>query len=89
MSNSTYPTLAVTIPLYNTLIDHVEDTISSDEIDSIIIAAAEACKEKLLEYYNRTNESYLIATILDPRLKIQYYKDNNWGDELVAENKNM
>jgi len=89
MSNSTYPTLAVTIPLYNTLIDYVENTISFNKIDSIIIAVAEACKKKLLEYYNRTNESYLIATILDPRLKIQYYKDNNWKDELVAENKNI
>jgi predicted DNA-binding protein with PD1-like motif len=89
MSNSIYPTLSVTIPIYNTLIDHVEDTISSVEIDPIITEAAGACKEILLKYYNKTNESYIIATILDPRLKIQYYKDNNWGDELVATNKNM
>ena len=89
MSNSIYPTFAVTIPLYNTLVNHIEDTISSYKIDLIIVATAEAYKEKLLEYYNRTNESYLIATILDPRLKIQYYKNNNWGDELVVGNKNI
>jgi len=89
MSNSTYLTLSITIPIYNTLVDHVEDTISSVAINLIIIEAARACKEILLKYYNKTNESYIIATILDPRLKIQYYKDNNWGDELIITNKNM
>ncbi|CAG8458310.1 8694_t:CDS:2 [Diversispora eburnea] len=39
----------------------------------LIKKAAEKSKEKLLEYYNKTNETYLIATILDPRFKILYY----------------
>ena len=66
MSNSIYPTLTTTIPLYNILVDHVEDTISTPEMPQTIIAAAEECKKKLLEYYNKTNDTYLIATILDP-----------------------
>ena len=31
MSGSTYPTLSMTIPLFNFLIDHVEDTIGDEE----------------------------------------------------------
>jgi len=34
MSNSIYPTLSTTIPLYNILIDHVEDVIENEEIES-------------------------------------------------------
>ena len=33
MSGSTYPTLSTTIPLYNILIDHLEDIIEDDEIN--------------------------------------------------------
>lgn len=83
MSSSTYPTLSTTIPLYNTLIDHIEDTASIDNLEPEIAAAIESCKSKLLEYYNKTNKTYLIATILDPRLKLQYYKDNDWEEEIV------
>lgn len=83
MSSSTYPTLSITIPLYNTLIDHIEDAASMDNIEPGFAEAIESCKNKLLEYYNKTNETYLIATILDPRLKLQYYKDNEWEAEMV------
>lgn len=107
MSGITYPTLSATIPLYNILIDHVENVIGNEndeettenvddneseansrnenenEWSRIIKNAAKICKSKLLEYYNKTNYSYLISTILDPRLKLQYYKDNEWGDELI------
>lgn len=89
MSSSTYSTLTTTIPLYNSLIDHIEDTESETNIDPIIKEAAISCKEKLLEYYNKTNESYLIATILDPRLKLQYYKNNNWEEEIINDINKM
>ncbi len=109
MSSSTYPTLSTTIPLYNILIDHVEDVIENEEIESedeiesttsstseneteqdkiwrkLIKDASTKCKEKLLEYYNKTNDSYLISIILDPRLKMQYYKDQEWGEQLISE----
>ncbi len=124
MSGFTYPTLSTTVPLYNFLIDHTEDTIDNkknkdeideidqmdetdeidqidetDEIDqinetdevnenTILKKAAEKCKIKLLKYYNKTNSAYLIATILDPRLKLQYYEDHKWGKELIESIKN-
>ncbi|CAG8663252.1 2718_t:CDS:2, partial [Diversispora eburnea] len=47
--------------------------------------AAEKCKEKLLKYYNRTNETYLIAIILDPRFKTLYYEENEWSQNEISE----
>jgi len=107
MSGSTYSTLSLTIPLFNILVDHVEDTISSIEesdenqshednifvLDSesknMIKEAAKACKEKLLKYYNKTNTTYLISTILDPRLKLDYYKEHDWDEDMINEIKQM
>ena len=111
MSGFTYPTISATIPLYNYLIDHVEDVIGNGESDDNIsesesIAtntetesnatkeekwslltkqASKKSKEKLLEYYNKTNDSYLISIILDPRLKLQYFQDHLWGEQLISE----
>ncbi len=50
--------------------------------------AAKVCKNKLLEYYNKINNIYLIATILDPKLKLEYYQNNNWRNELIDNIKN-
>jgi len=83
MSGFTYPTISTVIPLYNLLIDHIEDTIDNINTLPSIKLAAEKCKEKILEYYNKTNNIYLFATILDSRLKLQYFKGKEWGDELI------
>ncbi|CAB5374274.1 unnamed protein product [Rhizophagus irregularis] len=92
MSGSHYPTLSLTVPLYNILIDHVEDVIGNDKEDDNDEDDNEENEEnneenngevKLLEYYNKTNDTYLISTILDPRLKLKYYKDHNWEETLV------
>ena len=112
MFGSAYSTLSTTIPLYNILIDHLEDIINNNEIDDsegsstetesntsenekrknkkwsqLIKETSKKCRDKLLEYYNKTNDSYLISIILDSRLKLQYYYDNEWGDQLINEIK--
>lgn len=113
MSSSSYPTLSTTIPLYNILIDHLEDIIGNNETEEdnnnnintendnteddnenekwsqLIKEAAKKCKKKLLEYYNKTNDSYLVSVILDPRLKLTYFQDNNWEDELINKTQKM
>jgi hypothetical protein len=102
MSGSSYPTLSMFIPLYNALIDHMEDYMFEDEDEnenknedenegddengsedeeSIIKKAAINSREKLLQYYNKTNDAYVIVTILDPRLKMEYYNDETWNDD--------
>ena len=89
IEGSKYPTLNVVIPLYNSLIDHVEDWIDDEDctMDSEegenrseeIIAGATAAKEKLLEYYNKTTETYIVPVVLDPRLKLNYFESQEWG----------
>ena len=73
---SKYPSLNSVVPLYNALIDHVEDWVEvpegaeTSEHSEITITAATDAKKKLLEYYGKTTDVYLIALILDPRLKL-------------------
>ncbi|CAB4421281.1 unnamed protein product [Rhizophagus irregularis] len=100
MSGSSYPTLSMLIPLYNALIDHMEDYMFENEDvnenedenegddengsvdeESIIKKAATNGREKLLQYYNKTNDACVIVTILDLRLKMEYYNDETWNDD--------
>ena len=83
ISSSIYLILSTTISLYNTLINYTENTIDSMDIDPIIKEAAKKCWEKLTEYYNKISKTYLVATILDPRFKMQYYENNKWEDMIV------
>ena len=84
MSGFKYSTLATTIPLYNELIDHTEEyEVIKESSKLFLVNTATICKTKLLEYYNKTNDAYLIATILDPRFKMKYYRD--WGTTLINE----
>ncbi|GBC07729.1 hypothetical protein RclHR1_07660005 [Rhizophagus clarus] len=86
MSGSKYSTLSATIPLYNELITHTEEYLESEEpaiSNDFLKKAVEDCNRKLLEYYNKTNNACLIATILDPRFKMSYYEQNEWGNELI------
>ncbi|GES82328.1 zinc finger BED domain-containing protein RICESLEEPER 2-like [Rhizophagus clarus] len=52
-----------------------EDEIGNDNEESTIKKAAMNCRVKLLHYYNKTNDACIIVTILDPRLKMEYYND--------------
>jgi len=57
------PTLAYSIPVYNYLLDKIEDTIDDITIKFKIKEAAEAAKNKIKEYYPYTNgNAYIIAT---------------------------
>ena len=83
-----YSILFMIIPLYNVLIDHTEDFINENENNNnennnnnsneelSINLAAKNCQKKLLEYYNKTNDTCIIVIILDPRLKMEYYNDD-------------
>ncbi|CAB4385608.1 unnamed protein product [Rhizophagus irregularis] len=72
----------------NEEVNDENDDENDDEnirIEKSIKKAAKYCKDKLLKYYVKTNNAYSIAVILDPRLKIQYFKDEEWGDDLINE----
>ena len=88
-SKSKTPTLTSVIPIYNLLIDALEDRIDMAEttlIQKEFGSAALAAKEKLLEYYNRTDASpfYLAALILDPRNKLAYFEKEKWAQKLIG-----
>lgn len=78
-----YPTLSSVIPLYNKLLDNVEDWRADKSKAAEIQKAAELVFDKLMKYYEKTTPIYLLATVLDPRLKLMYFKGHGWeiGDE--------
>lgn len=78
------------LPLYNSLIDHCENTTDNANSPPFLVDAAAAAKETLLDYYNRTDatNSYILAVVLDPRQKLGYYKRNKWGRSLITSIKN-
>ena len=82
ISSSSYPTLSTVIPLYNFLLDHTENFIINNDRGSFIYKAATKCHDKLLEYYNKTNDICIVVTILDPRLKMEYYENEEiWNKD--------
>ena len=62
MSFSYYPTLSKTVPVYNYLVDKIEDFLEETRSDNIVDAANSA-KDKLLQYYPSSDGLvYIIAT---------------------------
>ncbi|EXX56618.1 hypothetical protein RirG_214550 [Rhizophagus irregularis DAOM 197198w] len=66
-----------------------EDDDSDDDNESKndeILCALKQSIEKIKKYYTFTSGLiYTAATILDPRIKIQYYKDNMWEESFIQE----
>lgn len=69
-----YPTLAFSIPVFNFLLDKIEDTIDNSNTKPNIKNAAEAAAEKVKEYYPTTDgRIYIIATSKLNNNSIIYY----------------
>ena len=83
IESATFPTISVVIPLFNYLITHIVAWEKGFNIHlTETIDAAKVAQAKLLKYYHKTNEAYVVALILDPRLKIDCFQDNHWGEYL-------
>ncbi|CAB4409482.1 unnamed protein product [Rhizophagus irregularis] len=66
--------------------DKIEDFDKEANIDEIVKKAICNAMKKLKKYYQYTDGIiYTISTILDPRLKLTYYKDHNWEEEYIME----
>ncbi|CAB5183769.1 unnamed protein product [Rhizophagus irregularis] len=89
MSKAQYITLSSSIPVYNILLDHLEKLLDNKNKEyctiSEIRTAITKGYEKLKTYYAKTDEShvYPIATILDPRMKLKYYLQQEWEQEYI------
>ncbi|CAG8786743.1 15771_t:CDS:2, partial [Dentiscutata erythropus] len=69
--------------------DKLNDTIE-DNTEQIIKNATNAAKNKILKYYSFTDKDlYKISIILDPRLKLKYFKNNNFNSTYITEAKNL
>ena len=63
----------------NKINEETESDVNSeknDEWNQLISEASVKCRTKLMKYYNKTNDSYLISIILNPRLKLKYFQDH-------------
>jgi hypothetical protein len=82
---SSYPTLSTAIPIYNYMMDQVEDFRDTHSECKAIVEATSAAIEKFKEYYSKGSDAavYPVATILDPRLKMEYYREHKWEPEWI------
>lgn len=82
-----YPTLNRAIRAYNVILDELEDFQEKPTTPRILKHAAKQAMEKMQIYYRRTDDTnlYAIATAMDPRLKYQYWKDEEWEEEFQEE----
>jgi hypothetical protein len=63
MSEANHPTLCQTIPIYNYLLDIIEDFIDQKKPSEDVVIAANNAKEKLLRYYPTSDGLvYIIST---------------------------
>jgi hypothetical protein len=50
----------------------------SDSIKELLHKAASVARDKLAFYYSKTSTVHCVATALDPRFNLQYFKDDKW-----------
>src|SRR5256885_14156323 len=55
----------------------------NDEWNQLISKASVKYRTKLIKYYNKTNDSYLILIILSLKLKLKYFQDYEWNENLI------
>ena len=80
-----YPNLPGVIPYFNSAFDAIEgfDTscVQDQEAQEVFKKAKEAARDKLSTYYAGSHGRIITtATILDPRLKTDYFRDTSWTD---------
>ncbi|CAB4414418.1 unnamed protein product [Rhizophagus irregularis] len=89
MFKSNFITLSSSIPVYNVLLDHLEKLLDTNDRNFCpnleVRNALRKGYEKLKVYYAKTDDSYVypIATILDPRVKLKYYQQQDWEQEYI------
>ncbi|CAB5202546.1 unnamed protein product [Rhizophagus irregularis] len=83
-----YPILSYVIPIYNILLNKLENFWDTPNRFENGKEAAINAINKLKIYYNKTDSTlYAVSLILDPRLKVEYMKDNEWETQWVDRTK--
>jgi len=73
-----YPTLSCTIPLYNSLLDLIDDLLENPNTSELIKTGALKSKMKIEKYYEKTSPAHLVSAIMDPRFKLHYFVTHGW-----------
>ncbi|CAG8562281.1 20657_t:CDS:2, partial [Gigaspora margarita] len=87
MLSISYCTASWIIPLFNIILNHVEDVDSNAETETPLSAAAMAAREKLVQYYFKTNTTVTLCTALDPRRKFHYLLKKEFPNDEINETK--
>lgn len=92
LGNEKFPSLARAVTTINILIDKIEEIVfeldgneNRTHLDENMIIALQAGKDKILEYYNKSNWISCIDLILDPRHKVVAFDLTEWGRSLKKE----
>lgn len=92
LSGEKYVTLPLVVIGFNLLlvlitkhIDRLRETLESDRttVDCNILKGLEACFEKLMKHYNKSNWVYCALLVLDPRHKVDMFYKTSWGKEMA------
>ena len=71
MSSAKYPMISSAVPLYNYLIDELEEYCDDHNSSSDIVIAVKAGIEKLEKYYTKTDDT-TIYTVATGKLNIKF-----------------
>jgi len=86
MSAGDCNTVTHIIPLFNIVIDHVEDVSQIRGSDmNRLRSAAMAAREKMVQYYSKTNVTTMLCTALDPRKKFHYFSKKEFPEDEINE----
>jgi len=88
MSSQSYPTISSVIPYFNALMDHLDKYRSKSKhgrkfIPLCIRDAAAKAYTKVKQYYNKTNPTQCLVTLLDPRCNVHYFKVQKFTPQLL------
>ncbi|XP_057373479.1 uncharacterized protein LOC130694417 [Daphnia carinata] len=83
VETSHFPTLSLVIPMYNRLLNLLEETSRDESKHTLIVKGASAGLQILSAYYEEASPLLMAATFMDPRCKMQYFVESgcNFGGE--------
>jgi len=84
MAASNVITLSRAVPLYNCVIDALEDKLDEPDLPESIKDAINASLKKITKFYTLSgSQVYPVATIIDPTNRLKFYQDANWENEWI------
>lgn len=93
-SSSLTPTIQSVVVSFNILIDEIEklanelEAQSIDRTDEALVYAFRSGRDKILQYYKKSNWIYCHAMVLDPRHKLVCFDKTKWGKDLKKQTIN-